>query len=141
MLVGETRLHEMLVGLASVIASAMFLSVVRRSIDLELKFTWRDVLTCWRIPWYVVSKCFQITKILFRDIWLGKRAGSHYRVAHFVAAKGDPVLAARQVLATAYTTAAPNFLVIGIDDKQGLMLFHQLERTSVSEMTAELGAR
>jgi hypothetical protein len=36
---------------------------------------------------------------------------------------------------------APNFIVIGIDDDQAQMLFHQIERSSVPKMTQRLGAQ
>jgi hypothetical protein len=62
-------------------------------------------------------------------------------VSGFKTSKSDRRLIARRVFATFYTTMAPNFIVIGIDYRQSRMLFHQLERTSVSMMTKDLGAQ
>jgi hypothetical protein len=88
-----------------------------------------------------VSKVYQIIVILVKDLFGVKRADSLYRVSGFKTSKSEPILIARRVFATFYTTMAPNFIVIGIDYRQSRMLFHQLERTSVSMMTKALGAQ
>lgn len=140
-LVAGTQPHEMIVGAASVSLSAMFLIVVHGSNSLRLEFRWIDVINCWRIPWYVVSGVYEILLILFKDLFKIHKADSFYRVSGFETSKCDPVMSARRVLAIAYTTVAPNFIVIGIDYEQGRMLFHQLERSSVPKMTQSLGAQ
>jgi hypothetical protein len=88
-----------------------------------------------------LSKDFEIIVILLKDLLGIRRAGSFYRVCGFKTSKSDPQLVARRILATFYTTMAPNFIVIGIDFRQSRMLFHQLERSSVSQMTKALGAQ
>ncbi|HEX4169323.1 MAG TPA: hypothetical protein VHZ55_27995 [Bryobacteraceae bacterium] len=139
--VGGTRRNEMFVGAGVLVLSAAFLFQVWRTETLRLEVRWEDVVQGWRIPWYVVSKVCEIIVILAKDLFKIKRAGSFYRVSGFTTSKSDPVLIARRVLAIAYTTMAPNFIVIGIDSRQSRMLFHQLERSSVSKMTKALGAR
>jgi hypothetical protein len=47
----------------------------------------------------------------------------------------------RRVLAVGYTTLTPNFVVLGIARKQGLLLYHQVLAGEVLEMTRKLGAR
>jgi hypothetical protein len=79
--------------------------------------------------------------ILVKDLLGVKRAESFYRVSGFKTSKSNPLLVARRVLATFYTTMAPNFIVIGIDFRQSRMLFHQLQRSSVPQMTKALGAQ
>jgi hypothetical protein len=78
--------------------------------------------------------------VLLRDLFTSHRADSLYRVSGFSTSKDDPRLVSRRVLATIYTTASPNSIVIGIDYKQSRLLFHQVERSAVSEMTRRLGA-
>jgi hypothetical protein len=133
--------HEMEVGAGALILTLVFLVVVRQEdcepLDLRLK----DVAQCIHIPWSIVARNWQITVLLFKDIFRIKRAGSFYRVCDFESSNHDPLLVARGVLATVYTTAAPNCIVIGIDPEQQRMLFHQIERTPVSKMTQSLGAR
>jgi len=140
LLVAGTRPDEMIVGAASIVISAIFLAQAHKSSTLKLNFHLSDIATGWRIPWYVVSDCFALTRILLRDLFTAHRAGSHYRVSGFKTIKDDPRLIARGVLATLYTTTSPNSIVIGIDYKQSRMLFHQLERSPVSTMTKHLGA-
>jgi hypothetical protein len=141
LLVAGTRPQEMLVGAFSLVLSALFLWSVHRSSDLRLRFEPRDVLVCWRLPWYVVSDVWLVTAILSRDLLGGKPVHSFYRVSGFVTSKDDPTLLARRVLATVCTTASPNSIVIGIDYEQSRMLFHQLERSRLSKMARLLGAR
>jgi hypothetical protein len=141
LLVAGTHIDEMIVGAASVLASGAFLFAVHRQSTLHSDFQLGDIATCWRLPWYVVSGVYEITAILFKDLFGIEKAASFYRVSGFKTAKLDPVLVSRRVLATTYTTAAPNFIVIGIDYTSSRMLFHQLERSSVPKMTKELGAK
>jgi hypothetical protein len=139
--VGGTRRNEMIVGAGVFFLSATFLFQIWRTETLRLEVRWEDFVQGWRLPWYVVSKVYQIIVILVKDLFGVKRAGSFYRVSGFKTSKSDRRLIARRVFATFYTTMAPNFIVIGIDYRQSRMLFHQLERTSVSMMTKDLGAQ
>lgn len=139
--VGGTRRDEMIAGAGVFFLCGAFLYLVWRTETLRLEVRWEDVAQGWRIPWYVVSKVCQIIVILAKDLFGVKRADSLYRVSGFKTSKSEPILIARRVFATFYTTMAPNFIVIGIDYRQSRMLFHQLERTSVSMMTKALGAQ
>jgi len=115
--------------------------VLARRETLTLDLRWPDLLAGWRVPWYIVSGVYEVAIILSKDLCGVKAAESFYRVSGFKTSKSDPQLIARRVLATAYTTTAPNFIVIGIDYNQSRMLFHQLERSIVPKMTKELGAQ
>ncbi len=139
-LVATTHLHEMIVGGLSVLASSIFLWHAHRSEPLRLRFELRDVLTVWRLPADVLRDAWVVVKLLVLDL-AGRRADSLYRVCGFVTAKDDPRLAGRRVLATVYSTASPNFIVIGVDYHQSRMLFHQIERSSLPKMTQALGAK
>jgi len=140
-LVAGTHLHEMMVGAAVVVVAALFLKTVHESSQNALRLEWKDVAQCWRIPWYMASGIWEITVVLFKDLTHLTRAGSYYRVSGFKASKRDRVVIARTVLATVYTTTAPNFIVIGIDPELSRMLFHQIERSGVPKMTQALGAQ
>jgi hypothetical protein len=139
--VGGTRRDEMIVGAGVLLLSGAFLHLLSRKETLTLDLRWGDLATCWRIPWYILSGVYEIAVILVKDLLGIKRAESFYRFSGFKTSKSDPRLIARRVLATAYTTAAPNFIVIGIDFHQSRMLFHQLERSDVPKMTKALGAQ
>lgn len=138
--VGSVHLHEMVVGLVVVALSTAFCRLIYRSEKLAVDLRMRDVLQGWHIPGYVLSKCAEITWVLVNDL-CGKRAGSYYRVCGFRGGTRDPIAVGRSALAVAYTTAAPNFIVIGIDVHQNHMLFHQIERTEIAAMTKALGAQ
>lgn len=141
LLVAGTHVHEMIVGAASVLAAALFLFFVYRANKLHMEFRVKDILSGWRIPWYLASDICEITAIFLKDLLHIKRAGSFYRVSGFKTSYDDPRLVARRVLAIIFTTVSPNFIVIGIDYEQSRMLFHQLERSSVPKMTRGLGAQ
>jgi hypothetical protein len=141
LLVGGTRRNEMVVGSLVLLATGAFVFEIWKIETLKLEFGLEDVAQGWRIPWYILSGVYEIVAVLFQDLLGLKRSDSLYRVCGFKTSKLDPRLVARRVLATFYTTMAPNFIVIGIDYRQSRMLFHQLERSDVPEMTKELGAQ
>lgn len=140
-LVANTQRHELIVDACVVALLTLFARKLFQSDWLRLRFQASDVVQCWRIPWYVLSGCREITAVLFRDVFLGHHAGSFFRACSFRISRRDPVLRARSVLTVVYTTTAPNFIVIGIDGEQNQMLFHQIERSSVPEMSQALGAQ
>jgi hypothetical protein len=140
-LVANASPHELLVDGGVIALLTPFAARLLRSNWLTLNFHLQDVVQCWRVPWYVLTGCWEITVLLLRDLLAGKRTSSFYRACNFRISRRDPVLVARSVLAVAYTTMSPNFIVIGIDADQKQMLFHQLERSSVPRMSQRLGAQ
>ena len=141
LLVAGTHRDEMMVGAASVLCSLSFLCFVYSKEQQQLQFRIADLATCWRIPWYVVSDCWVLVAVSFRDLLGIEAAHSYFRVCGFHTSKRDPRLIARTALATIYSTAGPNSIVLGIDPEQSRLLFHQLRRSPVSRMTRELGAQ
>lgn len=140
LLVAGVKRDEMIAGAVSVLAAGLFLQLVYRAENQKLDIRLKDLATCWRLPWYILNDAWVVTLILIKDLLGIRRASSFYRVCGFKTSKTDPLLTARRVLATAFTTVTPNSIVIGIDYEQSRMLFHQLQRSSVSKMTQELGA-
>lgn len=139
--VGSTAAHELLVGLVMAGLATAFGCFVGRSSKLEVRFRWVDVKQGWRIPWYAAVDSWAITEVLLRDLFGGARAEGVYRVCGYAGGERDPVKVARAVLMTGYSTATPNSIVIGIDTAQDRMLFHQMQRTEMTEMGRELGAK
>jgi hypothetical protein len=139
--VGGVRRNEMLVGAGVLLLAGAFLYQIWRIKTLALDFHLKDIAEGWRIPWYILSGIYEIVGILLKDLPGIEQAKSFYRVSGFKTSKSDPQQIARRVLATFYTTMAPNFIVIGIDVDASRMLFHQLERSSVPQMTKALGAQ
>ena len=136
---GSRKAHEWEVGTVAVICTMIFLTIVYRQELQGFDLRWNDALALWRTPWYLISGIGEITWVLLKDL-AGQRAESIFRVCGFQTAKDDPLLITRRALAIAYTSIAPNFIVLGIDYHQSRMLFHQVQRSSVPRMTKELGA-
>jgi len=139
--VGTLAAHELEIG---VLATALALA---GSIIIELQYPSRfaprlgQLLTLWRLPWYVVSGTMQITKAAIRDL-LGTPAKSLFRVVSFAAGRtNDERAVARRVLAVLYTTATPTSIVLGVNSSDQKLLLHELARGGVSKTLKELGAK
>jgi multisubunit Na+/H+ antiporter MnhE subunit len=133
--------QELFLGALVALASVVSILYISQSTRLRLEFGFRDIIQAWRIPWYIISGIYEITLILFKDLFGISPAKSLFRVCGFDTSSHDPIREARTILAIAYTTAAPNFIVIGIDSAQSRMLFHQIEASNVPIMTRSLGAK
>jgi multisubunit Na+/H+ antiporter MnhE subunit len=134
LLVGGTKPHELITGAASMALAAGFLYKTKRSDTLDLRFRAVDVRTGWRLPGYLASDVWVVTKVLVLDLLQIKPAGSHARVWGFRTSKNQPVLA------TAYTSATPNSIVVGVDYERNRILIHQMEPSGLTAMQRELGA-
>ena len=139
--VASSNPHELVVGLFASIATVIFTVFVCHSSSSTLTFRPYDVAQAWRIPWYILSGVWDITEVLFKDLLHLSPALNLYRVCGFDSSKNDPVRMARTVLAVSYTTTAPNFIVVGVDESQSRMLFHQISPSSIPKMTKALGAK
>ncbi|WP_348269442.1 Na+/H+ antiporter subunit E [Edaphobacter paludis] len=140
LLVGGTKPHEMIMGAASMALAAAFLYKTKQSDTLDLRFRAADVAAGWRPPGYLASDVWVLIKVLVLDLLRIKRAETHDRVWGFRTSKNEPVLAARRALATVYTSATPNSIVVGIDYEQNRILIHQMQPSRLTAMQRELGA-
>jgi hypothetical protein len=94
------------------------------------------------LPWLFARGSIDIFATLLRQLFGGAPAQSLLQeVAFDVGAEDDPDAVARRALAIGYTTMTPNFVIIGIDRQRRTMLYHQIDRSPVPEMTRRLGAR
>jgi hypothetical protein len=133
--------HEMYLGAGCVVLTMLFAYSVARSLSLNLTLRWRDMAQALRIPWYELTGNWAITLVLVKDLLHIARADDRFRVCGFDSSRHDPVRIARTVMAVAFSTAAPNFIVIGIDPEQSRMIFHQVRSTPLTRMVRSLGAR
>ena len=128
--------HELMLAAGFSVIALGVTVLAWRQMKVRFYPTAKHLIACWRLIGYVISKCWQISIIILRDL-AGKRAGSFFRFTQFqtdTTREGD----AQAILATAYTTAAPNFIVLGIDHDR--LFFHQIERTDVPRMIDDLEA-
>jgi multisubunit Na+/H+ antiporter MnhE subunit len=140
--VGTFSRHELLVGVAAAALAVSGLLVIESYYPAHFSPTLGELLSLWRCPWYLISGTWEITAVAAKDLLGIERAKSLFRMVPFEAGtKDDPHATARRVLAVVYTTVAPNFIVLGINSSDKKLLFHQIQRSSVPQMTQELGAR
>lgn len=138
--VGELSLQELAVGGACALFCGAASLLTWKAMDLTIAFNLRDVLEICRLPWNAAQDAWIISLALMLDLLHVRRAGSHLRAIPFEEHSGRRGRL-RHVLAVAYTSATPNSIVIGIDDKQRLMLVHQLVGSEIPAVTRRLGAR
>ena len=138
---GTFALHELLIGIVGTLLTTTGLLVVNLQYEARFSPSLLDLITLWRIPWYLLSGTWEIVMVATKDLLGIKPAKSLFRIASFDAGdERDPRATARRVLAVTYTTIAPNFIIVGINRSNGTLLFHQIERSSVPKMTQDLGA-
>lgn len=140
LLVSGTKPEEMIVGAISTVLTVAFTAYGVRRSAVRVRLGWIDVAQVAYVPIYLVFGIWEILSVLFLDLLQIKSAESLYRAVRFETATG-PESAGRQLLAIVYTTATPNFIILGIDRKSHWMLFYQLRRSGIPAMTRHLGAK
>jgi multisubunit Na+/H+ antiporter MnhE subunit len=112
---------------------------------LEQRIVWfrdgKDVLEAWRLPGYMFTGTAEIFQVLLAQLFARKPAPSLILQVPYEAVGDDPHETARRALAVTYTTSTPNFIVLGIDRERGMLVFHQIKRGPVLEVTKRLGAK
>lgn len=138
--VGNVSGQELALGAACAVFSSALSAVVLKHMGVPLRIRFKDVIQLLWIPWYLVDGTWEILYVLFKDLAGVKRAESLFRAVGYDNLSG-PRGFVRRALAVAGTTAAPNFIVVGIDTRRKLLLFHQIQRSSIPRITKNLGAQ
>ncbi len=138
--VAGVKPEEMIVGAICVLLTSAFTWYIGCRITVDIRFRIEDLVQIWRMPAYLITGTWEILSVLALDIFSIPPAESLFRAAPFEQNEG-PIAVSRRVLAVTYTTATPNFIVVGIDCETYRMLFHQLKRSDVLTMTRRLGAQ
>lgn len=141
LLVGSDHRDEMIVGAAGVAFSTFLLGLIASVQRRQERYMLTDLLQIRHVPLEIVRDIGVLLRILWKDLLLGAAPAPVFRFCGFQTSKTAPEDVARRVLVTAYSSAAPNTIVLGIDYNQSRMLFHQLERSAVSKTMRSLGAR
>ncbi len=95
----------------------------------------------WRLPLYMFTGTWEILLVLARHLFTRKKAESLLLAVPYESPGDEEHATLIQALAIGYTTMTPNFVVVGIDTERKLLLYHQLKKSDVLEMTKNLGAR
>jgi hypothetical protein len=132
---------ELVVGIGATVVSTIAAGVFGATGIVQFRPRLRDLLQCWRIPWYSVEGTVELFRALARQLFTTQGAQSLVRAVPFAVGKDDdPQAIARRALAVAYTTMTPNFIVFGVARNQALLLYHQVLSGPVLKMTINLGA-
>jgi multisubunit Na+/H+ antiporter MnhE subunit len=99
------------------------------------------VAQAFRLPKLIVTGTWEVMAVLARQLFLRQPAESLLYSVPFDAGDDSDESAFRRALAIGYTTATPNFVIIGIDREKGLLVYHQIKKSPVPEMTKRLGAK
>ena len=140
--VSKPAMDELVVGIFAAAIAATASDVVRGRNLARFYPHFKDILQAIRIPWYIFSGTAEISQVLVRQLLAGKPAESLIQAVRFDCGTDDEQEASeRRALAIAYTTITPNFVVIGIQQRPEAMIYHQLKKSGVLEMTKKLGAQ
>ncbi len=138
--VSNTQLSDLLVGIGAALVAAIADGVVKSEGFAPFYPHLKWVAMIFWEPWYVFTGTAAIWWAIVRKL-AGKKSEAQLRAIHFDPAGEDSVSVARRALAITLTTIPPNFIVVGIDRKAGLMLVHQVSPTPTPLVTKKLGAR
>lgn len=138
--IGSWKAQELWVGLA-----ASWIATVGGALLGSHRIAWftfnpKLLEQAWRIPASLVSGTWLLLKALGRQLFSNQRAPSLLRVTRYQATEENETAATQRALAITYTTSTPNSLVLNIEKKRGLLLFHQILPSKISRMTRNLGA-
>jgi multisubunit Na+/H+ antiporter MnhE subunit len=139
--VGKIEWSELIVGTVGAAVAASAAQIVWSQHMAAFRDNAGWVLQMWRLPKYMITGSWEIFEVLFRQLFGGKRAESLMLAVAYEAIGDDDASAARRALAVAYTTSTPNFIVVGVDRKRGHLVFHQIKRSPILQVTKNLGAR
>ncbi len=132
--------QEMLVGALSTAASAAFLAFVWQARPAQVNLRPSDLAQIVHVPASIAQDALLVVRVLWQDLTGRRKAESVYAVYGFEASERDRLLRGREVLAVTYMTASPNTIVLGVDQRERLLLLHQLKATSLPAMARDLGA-
>ncbi len=138
---GKLAWDEALIAATGSVVTAIASKIVLQRRLAPVRAEWRCISQLWRLPRYIVRGTWEVTVVLARQIFLRRPADSLLCGVPFEAGGDDDESAFRRALAIAYTTATPNFVVLGVDRRRGLLVYHQVQKGPVPEMTKRLGAR
>ncbi len=140
--VGSFAVHELLIGVIATLVATLGFFIINLQYPAKFSPSLNEMLSLWRIPWYLVSDTCKIFAVAARDLLGIKHAGSLFRTVQFEAgSKNDSRAVARRVLAVAYTTITPNTVVLGVNASDQKMLLHELVNSPLPKMAGDLGAR
>jgi multisubunit Na+/H+ antiporter MnhE subunit len=139
--VSQFSVHESLVGIIAVGVTVWLARVASAESRPRFhpKLSW--LLESWRLPGMIFSGLAVIARRLWQVMTRPRPPKGIFLAVPFEKGGHDARSATRRALAVFYTTLPPNFIIIDLDYHTGLLLFHQVQKDPVPEVTKRLGAK
>lgn len=141
LLVSEWSAPEAFIAIGVSFFCAIASVMTRRAADERFGFGFKSFAQARRLPLYVVQGSWELIQALIKQSFNPKGAESLLRSVDFDMGANDALNRTRRALAIGYTCSTPNFVVLGLDGKSELLVFHQVKSSEVIRMTKNLGAR
>jgi multisubunit Na+/H+ antiporter MnhE subunit len=132
--VDKAALHEVIAGLGGAVLAATASEVVRGNHHPRFWPHIRWFLELWRVLKDILDGCILLTRCLITG------CPGILRQTHFEFGGQDRYSAARRALAIAFGSIAPNSIIIGIDQRTGLLLVHLADHAPLPKIARLLGA-
>ena len=133
----QLSLIELVAGAAAALATIVALELSLKVVPLRFQPKPSWLFCTFKLPAIIIQDMGILVRAL-AGLMAGKKIPSLFQVTYFSAAGEEGQANAKRTLAVAFTTVSPNSVVVGIDRKSGLVLFHELERTAVPDVLKEL---
>jgi multisubunit Na+/H+ antiporter MnhE subunit len=133
----KASLEECLAGAVAAFVSTVGWEVAKHAQPLCFRPPFRAMAQIVYTPWLILQGTWVLALELVRKA-RRKPSRSLFELTRFAAAGNDCRSAAKRALVIAYTTLPPNFLILGVDKKARLMLFHQVRRDPVPNIVGEI---
>lgn len=129
LLVGQLKGVEVAAGLlAGALASIAYtVTKSKGSLGFAFRVSWLRHLA--KLPAQVISDTGRVFGALWRTLAQRKPMQGHFISVPFDFGGQDTTDAARRALVAAAASLAPNAYVVSVDEKEGLLLMHQLVST------------
>jgi multisubunit Na+/H+ antiporter MnhE subunit len=134
-------IREMCIGAIAAGFATLGEMVFACQLHKDYHFRSRDLLQIHWLFWYTITGACEVMQGLGRQLFTKRGADSFVGAVPFNMGGDTPTAAGRRCLAITYTTATPNCIVLGLEPKKKLLLYHQIIKGPIRSLTKNLGAR
>jgi multisubunit Na+/H+ antiporter MnhE subunit len=133
----QCSVKEILVGAVASAFIVAFLKISLSAVPLCFAPRARWLAESRHLPAMIAKDLYTLTNDLTRRI-MGKRLRSGYELVVFAASEAGPRASAQRALVLLFLTMSPNSIVLGIDEKSGMMFLHHLAPKPLPEIVRNL---
>ncbi len=138
---GKLGRNELLIGIPAAILAALASEIVRGEEHPRFLPNASMCLPLWRVPPEILRDGFLISWKLLLAASASRRPAGKFLAIRFKAGGADSRSVARRTLAIEFSTISPNAIIIGIDRRRNLLLFHQLVGDKIPQTAYVLGGK